>query len=211
MIKTIFCDLGNVLLDFDPGRVARNVMNCCRIDVSDRLEEFFLTALRPFESGLCDTAGFLRATKGLFPELAGMDGAFIADLFSDIFIKNEENIRFITQLAPSHTLIMVSNTNPMHIDYLLSFAPEAFAPFDAFVYSYEVGAMQPDERMFTEALRRSRAQVSETIFIDDREENIAAASALGMNVCHYTGARPLSELLASAGLTGAADLTTIVS
>ena len=47
--------------------------------------------------------------------------------------------------------------------------------------SYELGMIKPDAKIYQHVLRQLRAVPQETLFIDDLEENISAAQALGMN------------------------------
>jgi len=60
---------------------------------------------------------------------------------------------------------------------------------DAFLYSVtsaEEGVMKPDPRIFEVALARTGAQPAEAIFVDDMEENVVAARALGIHAIHFT-------------------------
>ena len=53
------------------------------------------------------------------------------------------------------------------------------------VYSFEVGARKPDERFFNAMLKVANANSSESLFVDDRMENVAIAEKMGMTVIHY--------------------------
>lgn len=53
--------------------------------------------------------------------------------------------------------------------------------FDALVLSYEVGSKKPDPRIYQHALKAAECQPDECIFIDDREDFLAPARALGMS------------------------------
>ena len=47
--------------------------------------------------------------------------------------------------------------------------------------SYELGMIKPDAKIYQHVLKQLKAAPQETLFIDDLEENISAAQALGMN------------------------------
>ena len=59
--------------------------------------------------------------------------------------------------------------------------------FDVVVVSYEVGLAKPDPRIFELCLSRLGAQAGETLFVDDRAENVAAAEQLGLRTLLFTG------------------------
>ena len=59
--------------------------------------------------------------------------------------------------------------------------------FDVVVVSFEVGLAKPDPRIFELCLSRLGAQAGETLFVDDREDNVAAAERLGLRTLLFTG------------------------
>ena len=52
---------------------------------------------------------------------------------------------------------------------------------DGGIYSYQVKLCKPDKRIYTELLTKYNLKPEETIFIDDREDNIKAAKELGIH------------------------------
>lgn len=52
--------------------------------------------------------------------------------------------------------------------------------FDALVLSYEIGCKKPDLRIYQKALEAAQCSPEECIFIDDREDFLAPAHALGV-------------------------------
>lgn len=61
------------------------------------------------------------------------------------------------------------------------------AYFDAVVASCEVGLAKPDPAIYRLTLDRIEAPAGETLFVDDRDENIAAAAALGLQTMRFRG------------------------
>lgn len=59
--------------------------------------------------------------------------------------------------------------------------------FDGELYSCELGAAKPGEIYFELALKAVGAKASSTLFIDDRPENVAAASRAGLHSLVYDG------------------------
>lgn len=73
------------------------------------------------------------------------------------------------------------------------------ALFTVQVFSYEVGALKPDPRMYHAVLTRLGVAPEEALFIDDAPANIEGAQAIGLDAILFTG---MSNLLASLGERG---------
>jgi len=58
--------------------------------------------------------------------------------------------------------------------------------FDHMVISAEVGMMKPDPQIYYHALKQFSVTPQEAIFLDDFQENITGAQAIGMNAIHFT-------------------------
>jgi epoxide hydrolase-like predicted phosphatase len=57
--------------------------------------------------------------------------------------------------------------------------------FDVIVFSSEVGVCKPDPHIFQCALEQLGVDASATVFIDDRENNVNGAKALGIHAIQY--------------------------
>ncbi|MGW5864263.1 HAD-IA family hydrolase [Streptomyces sp. NPDC055239] len=64
------------------------------------------------------------------------------------------------------------------------------------VSSAGVGVVKPDRRIYEIAVERAGVPAERCLFVDDREENVDAAVALGMQGLLYTGPDDLREALA---------------
>jgi len=73
--------------------------------------------------------------------------------------------------------------------------------FVAFFSSCWLGVAKPSRRIFELALGMSQAEPDRAVFIDDREQNLAPARALGMHVLRFTTADALRHELAALGVT----------
>ena len=79
-------------------------------------------------------------------------------------------------------LILFSNTNCMHITWLLE-NYEVFGEFGGRVFSHEVGFNKPDPAIYHHAIAEFDLTPGETLYIDDLPENIATGRNLGLR-CH---------------------------
>lgn len=57
--------------------------------------------------------------------------------------------------------------------------------FDVQVFSYQVGAIKPEARIFQTLIEKSACQPSEIIFADDKQSNVDAALSLNINAFLY--------------------------
>jgi putative hydrolase of the HAD superfamily len=73
--------------------------------------------------------------------------------------------------------------------------------FGAFFSSCWLGVAKPSRRIYELALAMTQAGPAQSVFIDDREQNLAPARALGMSAVHFTDAPSLVRDLAALGVT----------
>jgi putative hydrolase of the HAD superfamily len=70
------------------------------------------------------------------------------------------------------------------------------AGFDAVVASCEVGLSKPDPRIYRLCLERLGLTAPETLFVDDRADNVEGAARVGLRTLHFEGADALARLRA---------------
>jgi len=185
VIKGIIFDFGGVICSFDSrkffqalaGRTARTAGEMAAIVLEADLP-------RRYESGRISSREFFSAVT----EPCGLsisEEEFIAE-FTGIFLPIESTFRLIRALKPSFRIALLSNTNEWHFEHYIR-TVEVFPLFDAVTLSYRVGEMKPGERIYRDSLRRIGLPPEECVFIDDLEENVAAAERLGIHGIHYTG------------------------
>ena len=81
-------------------------------------------------------------------------------------------------LSETHRLGVISDTWPS-IDKQMEYL--GISKFFSFhTYSCYLGVFKPDRRMYLDALEKSGADASETVFIDDSPRNLVGAAALGI-------------------------------
>ena len=71
--------------------------------------------------------------------------------------------------------------------------------FDAVIVSCEVGRCKPDPEIYRICLDRLGVPAEETLFVDDRLENLAAAESVGLRTLHFTGEDSVPALKRLAG------------
>jgi len=73
--------------------------------------------------------------------------------------------------------------------------------FDVLVWSYQLGIAKPDPAIYLYALEKLGTQPAETLFIDDKAENVDAAVALGMKGIIFSNVEKLRADLVESALS----------
>lgn len=74
--------------------------------------------------------------------------------------------------------------------------------FDVFFSSCWVGVRKPTQRIYQRVLGMTQANPARSLFVDDREQNLAPARALGMHTIRFTSADQLARELTALGFEG---------
>ncbi len=175
-------DIGNVIctVDFEPVLARLTARGTAG---EGRALDLFAEAKDVYESGGASDEEFVAQVI----ETIGFEGdrAEFASLWTGIFTENEPMAELVEALAGAgHPLYLLSNTNALHVDYLLRAFP-AFRHFSGAVYSHEVGAIKPDEQIYRAAFDRYSLRPAETFYIDDLPDNIEAGERLGLASHRY--------------------------
>lgn len=183
-IKAVVFDLGKVLVDFDYSIAGRRLAERSQkpsTEVQSLLDHSPL--LYSYESASISSQEFYDA----FRERAGYGGTLeeFAACFADIFSEIPRMIRFQDELrhagVPTYIL---SNTNEIAIRHIRANFP-FFANFTGYVLSYEQRALKPHPPIYRATEEMAGASGLELVFIDDRDENVGGAAALGWQTIHH--------------------------
>jgi putative hydrolase of the HAD superfamily len=71
--------------------------------------------------------------------------------------------------------------------------------FDVFFSSCWLGVRKPTREIYERVLGMTQAEPERTVFVDDREQNLAPARSLGMKTIRFTGADQLAHSLTELG------------
>ena len=182
MIKTIIFDFGDVFINLDKEGALKLALE--KFEITELDEELqSINAL--YEQGLISTDEFLDFYANNFPRLNKDELKSIWNYIIKDF--PEHRLHFIKQLAKdnNHQLILLSNTNELHIDYIkknVSFYEDFKNCFDQFYLSHEINLRKPNADIFNFVLTENKLNAEECLFIDDTLENTQTAQQLGINV-----------------------------
>ncbi len=117
-------------------------------------------------------------------KLAAVDRQKVNDTLTEHLAKNDLLFDYIKELKPKYKLGILSNI-AMPDWFNEHFTEQELALFDDILLSSEVGMVKPEPEIFRLSAKRLVFKPSECVLIDDREQNIDAAVAIGMRGIYY--------------------------
>lgn len=198
MIKNLLFDLGGVIMDIDRNRC---VDAFTKLGLKDADSYFGTYGQKgPFlalERGDISVEQFHDAFRPALP--AGTSDAMIDEAFCRFLIGIPvDRLRSLVELRRQYKVFMLSNTNPIMWNSMIAneFGKDGLAMkdyFDGIVTSFEANALKPEEKIFRFCENKLDIKPEETLFLDDSQANLDAASALGF---HTVLVRPGDEFVA---------------
>ena len=122
--------------------------------------------LAEFRGSDIQTASHMMATAITYQEQVTPTATLIAELKS-----------------AGYSLFVLSNMSKEYIDYLRKMP--VYQHFDGDIISCEVGLIKPEREIYSLLLERFNLDPTQTMFIDDRKENVLAAAELGITPFHF--------------------------
>lgn len=180
MIKTIIFDFGDIFLNLDKPATLREMEKYNVKDISEAL----INCNLDYERGNITSADFLKTYTSEFSHLGEKE---IINSWNAILVDFPlYRLDFLKKLSAEkkYTLILLSNTNEIHIEWVKENVPffgEFKDCFDAFYLSHEINFRKPDAAIYEFVLKKHHLKPEECLFIDDTRENTDAAAALGIH------------------------------
>jgi putative hydrolase of the HAD superfamily len=180
-IKTLIFDFGDVFINLDKQGALQNALDLFQLKTLDA--DMIETNMK-LETGHISASEFVDFYKTKFPKLSETE---ILKSWNYI-LKDfpEHRLEFLQDLAKSkaYKLILLSNTNHIHIDYVKETVPfyeEFKSCFDVFYLSQEIHLRKPNAAIFEFVLKENNLIANECLFIDDTKDNTDTADRLGFH------------------------------
>jgi len=198
-IEVILFDLGNVILPFSHYQIAEKLSRCSeKKDFQDPskifsdLFDFQNGSVNLYEAGKVSSEEFFESLKKRFQLFISFED--FVPIWNEIFTENEKVSALQRSLKGKKRLGLLSNTNPLHFDYVLSEFP-VLRVFDKWILSHEVGFKKPAREIFQAAIEWAAVEPEKILFIDDTKGHVDAAVSLGLRGIHFLSAQQLLPLL----------------
>ena len=178
-MKNVVFDLGRVVFAQDPAK-----------STTEFKQFFSYVSLTPMPQFWTDYDMGVLSFDQVAEELAayrGVEPEFAREMIT-IAIGKQETIRPTEKLidelkAAGYKLYVLSNMSREFIDFLRK--QKVYENFDGDVISCEVGVVKPMPQIYDILVERYGLDVSETMFIDDRIENVRVAEQRGITPFHF--------------------------
>jgi HAD superfamily hydrolase (TIGR01509 family) len=188
-------DAGGVLYTLDYERMWRHLLKA-----SGRSYEYIKSVLYDedflrFERGLIEAEQYYTTVAKKLEVNLSFDE--FSRVFNSFLLKNESMFSLLARLASRVRLHILSNTNAINavlIRHDLCGIPAGMT------FSHETGFRKPEPEIYRAALARAKAAPADARFIDDFEENVAAAESLGIRAHRFEGLGGLLRFLAAEGI-----------
>lgn len=198
-ITTLIFDFGGVIINLDLPQCIENLKKLGVNSIESYLsnfgqKDFFLK----FENGEIGTVEFRNEIRKLSRSTlsdAEIDAAWCSFL-CDI---PAERLVLLEKLRSKYKLLLLSNTNPLHIEVSTAIALEGTGKtirdyFDTCYLSYEMKLTKPYPAIFEALLADAGIVAGECLFLDDGPKNIEIAKALGFQTHFVTQGESLDFL-----------------
>lgn len=187
-IDNIIFDLGNVILDIDYLSTIKAFEKIGIENASILYSKSSQTKIfDQLETGKITKEDFIIEIQKIIPrasksEVINAWNAIIKDL-------PESRIDILKNLKDKFSIFLLSNTNSIHIDYIVKKIGERkydefYNLFDKVYYSHEVKLRKPDPNIFKLVINENNLKIKNTLFIDDSIQHINSAKKLGLQTYH---------------------------
>ncbi len=187
MIKALIFDFGDVFINLDKQGTIKKTKELLGLDIiiekKSKHNEAIFKVNDDYEKGLISTDEFVSFYCDFFNTVTSDQVITLWNSLIKDFPKHR--LEFIKQLKKEKQfeLILLSNTNELHINYIKEHVPfyeEFKSCFDKFYLSHEIHLRKPNADIFEFVLNESGLQPEDCFFIDDTKQNTKAAEKLGI-------------------------------
>ena len=178
-MSIILLDIGNVVVSVDFFRFCRAVALDPVSGVQEIFRKYCSGELKDkLETGLMSPFDYLEVIAR-DPQCREISRRELRELWQDIFELQQGAVEAVKLLKENHSVWIMSDTDPLHFTFLLNNYP-LLRSVDRYYLSFEHGKMKSSAEAFEYVLESSGRGADEFILIDDKPENCASASKVGI-------------------------------
>ncbi|EQD28286.1 haloacid dehalogenase-type hydrolase [mine drainage metagenome] len=182
-MRNVVFDIGWVFVHLDSERFLQ-FLRAHGADARDLNSVLNRVALHEHECGRLSGRELLERFAQLAPQ--PMDLAAAHASWVDMFELQPAMVALAHELSERYRVYLLSNIGDLHWAYL-SHEYGLHRIGHGALPSFLAGVMKPEAGIYAEAERRFALEPAETVFIDDRAENVQAARGRGWQAIEHTG------------------------
>jgi len=197
VIRSIVFDIGWVLVRLD-YRPLLGLLQSCGADVDDRDSVMARIRLEDHETGRLPGRGLLERLASLTRVPVALEE--LQARWLDMFELEPPMVELAHRLSERYRVYLLSNIGDLHWAHLAR-EYRLHAIGHGALPSYLAGVMKPQAGIYAQAEQRFALEPAETLFIDDRPDNIATARGRGWGGIVHADYRRTLAALRSLGVT----------
>ena len=201
-INTLIFDFGGVLIDWNPSYVFLKEFRGNQDEMSH-----FLNTICSWEWNENQDAGYSldKATEervAMYPEYERLIRMYYGRWEDMLGYEHTDTVELLKTYKDNGTYRLIGLTNWSHETFPVALERFDFLSwFDGIVVSGTEKMKKPDDRIYNLTLDRYKVMPENAVFIDDKLENVHAATKLGMHGIHFTTDAKLKRNLETLGVS----------
>lgn len=200
-INTLIFDFGGVLIDWNPAYVFLKEFRGNQDEMNH-----FLNTICSWEWNENQDAGYSlqKATEervAMYPEYERLIRMYYGRWEDMLGYEHTDTVALLKTFKDHNKYRLIGLTNWSHETFPVALERFAFLSwFEGIVVSGTEKMKKPDANIYTLTLDRYKIIPENAVFIDDKLENVHAATQLGMHGIHFTSAAKLKRDLETLGV-----------
>ncbi|NTV20082.1 MAG: haloacid dehalogenase [Chlorobium limicola] len=183
-MSVVLLDIGNVLVDVDFTVFCRKVSRHGENGAEELYGRYCVSEFKDlFDKGAIAPIDYLETIAG-DPETRPITIRELKTAWQDIFSPKNEAPESVREMMLSHTVWIMSDTDPLHFTALLNNVP-VLRTAERYWLSFEHGYLKREPGAFHEVLSCSGQNAKQFVLIDDREDNCQCAESCGIKAVHF--------------------------
>ena len=193
-IKKVIFDVGQVLVKFSPKNLFLKILK------NEEEVDYFLKNICTWEWHIqqdlvYDTSKVAEPMAKKYPEYKEAIDAFYGRFLEMIEGTYKENVNLALQLKKQGYSIYLLSNFPGDQFEKYRLQNSYIDMFDDRIISGDVGLAKPDKKIYELAVQKFSLIPEESLFIDDKIENIKGAEKVGIQTIHLEQSKDLKNLI----------------
>ena len=178
--ELILFDLGNTIFFIDFELTFAHWANSSGLAVADVKRRYVFDEIhQQFERGRIDEEEYVDYINAQFKIPLTQQQFF--DGWNAIYLENLPGIEeLLENLNKTHRVAALSNTNETHEAVWKHKYKDLFLNFEKVYASHDLDAIKPEPIIYQKVIDDTGVPANKILFLDDKEENIVGAKAVGM-------------------------------
>lgn len=194
MIKSIVFDWGGVLIDRPTPGLLKYFSKYFNVS-EEKFNNAHKTYAASFQKGTLLEDNYWEKMCTDLSKNKPVEKSLWKKAFRSVYQEKTDVFNIATVLKKNGYMTgFLSNTETPAMSF---FYEQKYNMFDVLVFSCKEGFRKPEKEIYEITLRRLNTKPEETLFLDDRIENIRGAESLGIQTILFKDSEHLREKLAS--------------